>query len=162
MFFGCFFFFQEPIRRMTASCLQPTFLCFLSLQTSNRRTVGCARCKPQTSYLCIQLPFPFHWSTILEYITLCVYLRVENNVMTDCLSRNVGAVFVDAFDLKTIVEEQALDTEIQQYKENLRNYLFSSGATPLSYIQNHLSQTISVGPFLIICIITRTLELKLL
>lgn len=61
-------------------------------------------------------------STLLEFVTSCVYLRGDNNVVSDCLFRNAVAVSVDLFDLKVNAEEIVTVQKLPEYKEKLRNY----------------------------------------
>ena len=50
------------------------------------------------------------------------YIRGDNNVVADCLSRPTCSISVDAFDLSGIARAQEEDTEIDTYKDRLFSY----------------------------------------
>ncbi len=65
-------------------------------------------------------------SLISEYVSSVVYIRGDNNVVADCLSRPSCAISVDSFDLCGIARSQEGDTEVGLYKERLSNYTLPS------------------------------------
>ena len=60
-----------------------------------------------------------HLSVISEYIADVQYIRGQNNVVADCLSRPANAVTVDLCDLPSIAEQQSQCQELQQYQDRL-------------------------------------------
>ena len=67
-----------------------------------------------------------HMSLISEYIADVLYIRGNDNIVADCLSRPTNAVSVDIFDLPAIAEQQKEDTEIQDYADKLVPYSFGN------------------------------------
>ena len=65
-------------------------------------------------------------SLVAEYVADIVYIRGKNNVVADCLSRpevsEVNAVNVDLVDLPALAEQQEIDTEIENFKANMKSY----------------------------------------
>ena len=55
-----------------------------------------------------------------EYISSAQYVRGNDNVVADCLSRPVFATYVVAFDLPAIADSQRNDQEIETYQEQLK------------------------------------------
>ena len=70
-----------------------------------------------------------HLSLISEYVSSVEYIRGQNNVVADCLSRPVCATTADAFDLTGIASAQNDDTEIDTYKDRLTPYTLSDNVT---------------------------------
>ena len=64
-------------------------------------------------------------SFISEYVSSVEYIRGDNNVVADCLSRPVCAVTVDAFDLRGIARSQDAEVELETYKDRLTRYSLS-------------------------------------
>lgn len=64
-----------------------------------------------------------HWSYIsLEYVHDVLYIRGQDNLVADCLSRSVCSVQIDVFDLPAIAAAQACDKDVQDKKETLRSF----------------------------------------
>lgn len=63
-----------------------------------------------------------HLSVLAEYIHTIEYIKGEDNVVADCLSRPTNAVIVDVCDLPAITVLQKNDSEIESYKINLKSY----------------------------------------
>lgn len=63
-----------------------------------------------------------HMSLISEYVADILYIRGQENIVADCLSRAVNAVSVDVFDLPEIAALQKEDEELQEHKEKLKNF----------------------------------------
>ena len=61
-------------------------------------------------------------SFISEYIKTVAYIKGNNNIVADCLSRPVCAMSADIFDLPAIARAQTEDTEITNYKEKLTEF----------------------------------------
>lgn len=63
-------------------------------------------------------------SVLTEYLSDIQYIKGDQNVVADCLSRqsNVCAVTVDACDLPAIARNQVNDSEIKDYIEKLTKY----------------------------------------
>ena len=58
-------------------------------------------------------------SFISEYVSSIKYIRGDNNVVADCLSRPTCAITVDPFDLAGIANAQKEDQETDTYKDRL-------------------------------------------
>lgn len=63
-----------------------------------------------------------HWTVISEYVNSVQYICGADNVVADCLSRNVQAISVDVFDLSSVATLQATDPEIETYKDRLKPF----------------------------------------
>ena len=61
-------------------------------------------------------------SFISEYISDIQYVRGQDNIVADCLSRPINSVNVDVFDLKGLASVQATDPELDSYKDRLVQY----------------------------------------
>ena len=61
-------------------------------------------------------------STISEYISDMFYIKGQDNIVADCLSRSVNAIQVDATDLPAIAKMQITDEEIKEYSEKLTDF----------------------------------------
>ena len=64
-------------------------------------------------------------SFISEYVSSVEYIRGDNNIVADCLSRPTCAVAVDVFDLCGIARSQEADTEMETFKDRLTKYPLS-------------------------------------
>ena len=60
-------------------------------------------------------------SIITEYVVDVSYIRGEDNIVADCLSRPVCAVTIDPCDLPAISESQKTDEELKTYESQLKN-----------------------------------------
>ena len=58
-------------------------------------------------------------SLISEYISNVEYIRGDNNIVADCLSRPVCAINIDCFDLNGIANAQKEDSELHNYSNKL-------------------------------------------
>ena len=54
-------------------------------------------------------------SFIAEFVSQILYIKGEENIVADTLSRNVNSVQVDTFDLLSIANLQATDQETKDY-----------------------------------------------
>lgn len=63
-----------------------------------------------------------YMSLISEYVVDILYIRGQENIVADCLSRPANAVTVDLFDLPALSEQQKVDEEIKNYTDKLRVY----------------------------------------
>lgn len=63
---------------------------------------------------------------ISEYVISVHYIRGDNNVVADCLSRATCAITVDAFDMSGIARSQTDDKELDTYKDRLSTELPSN------------------------------------
>ena len=54
------------------------------------------------------------------------YIRGQNNVVADCLSRPICGINVDAFDLSGIASKQVDDPELSEYRDRLTMYTLPS------------------------------------
>ena len=64
-------------------------------------------------------------SVLTEYITDIQFIKGDQNVVADCLSRPempVFAVAVDVCDLPSMATEQAVDPELKEYRSKLTKY----------------------------------------
>lgn len=61
-------------------------------------------------------------SLLTEYITDVQYIKGNENIVADCLSRSTNAVSVDPYDLPAIAAAQDTDDEISQYQEKLQKF----------------------------------------
>ena len=59
-------------------------------------------------------------SLLTEYVSSISYLRGADNIVADCLSRNVNAISIDATDLHAIAQAQMSDQEMKTYEEKLQ------------------------------------------
>ena len=67
-----------------------------------------------------------HLSIITEYVADIAYIRGDQNIVADCLSRPANAVTVDIYDLPALAEQQKNDQEIESYKERLKPFKLNS------------------------------------
>ena len=72
-----------------------------------------------------------HLSLISEYINNMEYIKGDQNIVADCMSRAVSAVQIDAIDLPALALLQSQDNEIQEYKNDLFEYKISPKLTLL-------------------------------
>ena len=56
-------------------------------------------------------------SFISEYISDIQYVRGQDKIVADCLSRPINSVNVDVFNLKGLASVQATDPELDSYKD---------------------------------------------
>lgn len=63
-----------------------------------------------------------HISVLTEYLTAVEYVKGNDNIVADCLSRAVNAVNVDPFDLNALAEKQTNDEEIGNYRDKLKKF----------------------------------------
>ena len=68
-------------------------------------------------------------SFLSEYVHDVQYIRGQNNIVSDCLSRPVCSTFVDIFDLSTLAASQSTDEELASYKERLTPHKVSPELT---------------------------------
>lgn len=66
-----------------------------------------------------------HLSLLTEYISDVSYIRGSDNVVADCLSRPVNALFIDACDLSEISTCQSDDEEIKMFSDKLKEFKLS-------------------------------------
>lgn len=70
-----------------------------------------------------------HLSLVAEYVSDMAYIKGEDNIVADCMSRPAFAVTLDLCDLPQIAVEQDEDQELPEYKENLSKYELYNGKT---------------------------------
>ena len=63
-----------------------------------------------------------HMSFIAEFVSQILYIKGEENIVADTLSRNVNSVQVDTFDLLSIANLQATDQETKDYLHKLKPF----------------------------------------
>ena len=63
-----------------------------------------------------------HLSLLTEYISSISYIKGNDNIVADCLSRPANAVLIDACDLSEIVELQSKDEEMTLFADRLKIY----------------------------------------
>ena len=61
-------------------------------------------------------------SIIAEYVSDVLYIRGQENIVADCLSRPTNAISVDLFDLPAIAREQKEDEKIKSFRDRLRKF----------------------------------------
>ena len=61
-------------------------------------------------------------SCITEYVADMSYIRGQDNVVADCLSRGAYAISLDAADLPAIARMQSNDPEIKDYLSSLKDF----------------------------------------
>lgn len=61
-------------------------------------------------------------SFLSEYVSDIQYVRGQDNIVADCLSRPVCASQVDVFDIQGLAQAQLNDPEIETYKDRLKSY----------------------------------------
>ena len=61
-------------------------------------------------------------SCITEYVAEMSYIRGQDNIVADCLSRGVYAVSLDSTDLPAIARLQSTDHEISEYDAALKDF----------------------------------------
>ena len=66
-----------------------------------------------------------HLSLIAEYISVVEYIKGNQNIVADCLSRPTHSVCVDATDLPAIARHQSEDEEMSSYSSKLTPYPLS-------------------------------------
>ena len=85
-------------------------------------------------------------SIITEYVVDMSYIREEDNIVVDCLSRPMCAVTMDPCDLPAISESQKMDEELEKHQSQLKTYEIQGSSiwcdlyisTPRSYIPEPL------------------------
>ena len=92
-----------------------------------------------------------HLSVLAEYVMDIQYVRGEDNVVADCLSRPANAVTVDLCDLTSLAVSQEKDQDITQIrdrlkpfkiKENLQLWCDKSTPYPRPYVPQAARQSI--------------------
>ena len=63
-----------------------------------------------------------HLSLVTELINEMHFIKGDQNVVADCLSRPTNAVSVDVCDLPAIASAQLEDSEIEDYSHRLKSY----------------------------------------
>lgn len=63
-----------------------------------------------------------YWTVICEYVERIEYIRGEENIVADCMSRSIASVHVDLFDLTSLAVEQEKDSEIDEYRDRLKSF----------------------------------------
>ena len=61
-------------------------------------------------------------SFIAEFVSQILYIKGEENIVADTLSRNVNSVQVNTFDLLSIANLQAIDQETKDYLHKLKPF----------------------------------------
>lgn len=61
-------------------------------------------------------------SLLTEYLADVQFIRGDNNIVADCLSRPAMAVSIDPCDLPALAYQQKEDNELQEYKEKLTSF----------------------------------------
>ena len=91
-----------------------------------------------------------YWTVITEYITDLIYVKGENNVVADFLSR-ISTVECSAFDLESIAKAQENCPELSEFKDKLRPYNLpsnreiycdSSTVCPRPFVPKELRKTV--------------------
>jgi len=67
-----------------------------------------------------------YFSFLTEYVAEMHYIRGEENIVADTLSRAVNSVSADVFDLYAIAMNQSSDCEIEEYRERLKSFPLSN------------------------------------
>lgn len=89
-------------------------------------------------------------SFLSEYVTAVEYIKGNNNVVADCLSRSVNATQADIFNLHELAKAQLDDTELSSFKDSLSSYELSdksvlwcnnSTPSPRPYIPSSLRES---------------------
>ena len=68
-----------------------------------------------------------HWCGITEYVEDVKYIRGQDNVVADCLSRPAYAVSLDSCDLHFVAEHQAQDPECSRLRDSLQSVPLADG-----------------------------------
>ena len=68
-------------------------------------------------------------SFLSEYMSILHYIKGDNNVVADCLSRPINTVTVDAFDLPAIANLQLADEEFSNVLRNLKEFPLNNGTS---------------------------------
>ena len=63
-----------------------------------------------------------HLSLITEYISEVEYIRGDQNIVADCMSRPIGAVSIDAIDLPAIADLQINDEELVEHQSKMKPF----------------------------------------
>src|SRR5215469_5668266 len=61
-------------------------------------------------------------SALTEYVTSMVYIRGEDNVVADALSRHCASITLDPIDLPSIARLQENDEEIKEFTPRLQEF----------------------------------------
>lgn len=61
-------------------------------------------------------------SVLTEYLSDAQFISGDQNVVADCLSRQINSVQCDPCDLPALAEQQEVDEEISNYKDRLKSY----------------------------------------
>ena len=64
----------------------------------------------------------WYLSIITEYIVDVSYIRGEDNIVANCLSRPMCSVTIDPCDLPAISESQKTAEELEKHKSRLKTY----------------------------------------
>ena len=63
-----------------------------------------------------------HLSVLTEYLTDLLYIRGDQNIVADWLSRPINTIQCDSCDLPALAKDQAIDAELPSYTEKLKSY----------------------------------------
>lgn len=61
-----------------------------------------------------------HLSVIAEYVNDILYIRGDQNIVADCLSRSANAVTIDSCDLPALARAQSEDQDLEKIKDRLK------------------------------------------
>ena len=67
-----------------------------------------------------------YWTVIVEHVQDMQYVRGDENVVADTLSR-INAIETQTADLDAIAKAQTFDIEIAEFKDRLKSFVLSSG-----------------------------------
>lgn len=67
-----------------------------------------------------------HLALLTEFINDITYIKGNQNVVADCLSRPANAVLIDICDLPELAFLQSHDDEIIKFKDNLKPFFLSN------------------------------------
>ena len=68
-----------------------------------------------------------HLTIVSEYVSVVEYIKGSDNIVADTLSRSVNTISLDFPDLEQVAAAQEQDTEIESYKDRLRDFPLPSG-----------------------------------
>lgn len=72
-----------------------------------------------------------HLSLLTEYIADVQFIKGDQNIVADCLSRPTNSVMIDVYDLPALASKQQNDEEIKQYTSKLKSFSLSNALSIL-------------------------------
>ena len=92
-----------------------------------------------------------HLGVLTEFVTDCLHIRGQENVVADTLSRSISTVQSDVVDLEAIANAQLNDPDTNQHRENLKEFNLQKGIlmcnTDLSFPRPFVPSALRISIF---------------